>query len=310
VTATSAAREEAWPALDYESWRETAETLHMWTQVAGKVRLAQAPHVNHWWQVPLYVTSRGLTTSAMPHGGRTFQLDFDFVQHVMRIETNDGKVREIALAPRSVADFYDETMKALSALKVPVKIWTTPVEVADPIPFEKDEKHAAYDPDAAQRFWRALLQADRLCKQFRSLFCGKCSPVHFFWGSFDLAVTRFSGRPAPPHPGVPGVSDVITREAYSHECSSAGFWSGGSAYPHAIFYSYAYPAPEGYAAARVRPGSYSADLQEFVLPYEEARSAPDPDAAVLDFLQSSYEAAAELGRWDRRALERPGAPQA
>lgn len=278
----------------------------MWTQIVGKVRLALSPHINHWWQVPLYVTSRGLTTSAIPHGDRTFQLQFDFFEHELRIQTNGGRVRQIALAPRSVADFYGETMGTLSDLEIPVKIWTTPVEVANPIPFEKDQKHAAYDPEAAQRFWRALVQADRLCKQFRSDFCGKCSPVHFFWGSFDLAVTRFSGRPAPPHPGVPGVSDAITREAYSHECSSAGFWPGGAAYPEAVFYSYAYPTPEGFASARVRPGSYSSELGEFVLPYEAVRTSEDPDAMVLEFLNASYEAAADLGGWDRRALERTG----
>lgn len=297
---------ETWPELAFDSWRETAETLHMWTQIVGKVRLALSPPINHWWQVPLYVTSSGLTTSPIPSRERTFQIDFDFLRHVLRIATSSGELREIPLTPRTVADFYRETMEALTALDVPVKIWTTPVEVADPIPFEKDRKHAAYDPAAAQRFWRVLVQADRVCTEFRSRFLGKCSPVHFFWGSFDLAVTRFSGRPAPPHPGVPGVADRITREAYSHECSSAGFWPGGAMSPEPIFYSYAYPAPEGFAGARVRPGRYSSELGEFMLPYESVRAAEDPDAAVLEFLQTSYAAAADLGRWDRSALEHRG----
>ena len=279
----------------------------MWTQIAGKVRLALSPPINHWWQATFYVTTRGLTTSPIPHGGRTFQMDFDFIDHVLRIGTSDGRSRELALEPRTVADFYAGTMSALGELALPVKIWTTPAEVADPIPFEKDEKHRSYDREATRRLWRVLLQANRLFLEFRSRFIGKCSPVHLFWGGFDLAVTRFSGRPAPPHPSVPGMADFITLEAYSHECSSAGFWPGNADSPEAIFYAYAYPAPEGFAAASVRPGGYSSALQEFVLPYEAVRSAPDPDAALLDFLQSSYEAAAELGRWDRRALERPRA---
>jgi hypothetical protein len=276
----------------------------MWTQIAGKIRLALSPPINHWWQVPLYVTSSGLTTSPIPFRDRTFQMDFDFLRHVLRIGTSGGELRELPLAPRAVADFYRETMEALSALGISVKIWTTPVEVADGIPFQRDRKHAAYDPEAAQRFWRVLVQADRVCQEFRSRFLGKCSPVHFFWGSFDLAVTRFSGRTAPPHPGVPGVADRITREAYSHECSSAGFWPGGAAAPEAIFYAYAYPAPGGFSRAPVRPGRYSEELGEFVLSYESVRAAEDPDAALLEFLQTSYAAAADLGRWDRGALER------
>jgi hypothetical protein len=278
----------------------------MWTQVVGKVRLALAPHVNHWWQVPLYVTSCGLTTSPVPYGKRTFQVDFDFLEHKLLIETSDGDARAMRLAPRTVADFYGEFMSSLRSLGLEVKIWTTPVEVANPVPFEKDETHASYQPEYANRFWRALVQADRVLQKFRSRFQGKCSPVHFFWGSFDLAVTRFSGRPAPPHPGAPGVADSITREAYSHEVSSAGFWPGGDPLPEPIFYAYAYPEPEGFKDFAVRPAEayYNADFREFVLPYEAARRAPDRDRALLDFLQSTYEAAADLGHWDRAALER------
>ena len=295
-----------WPSLPFNEWRETCATLHMWTQVVGKVRLALAPHVNHWWQVPLYVTSRGLTTSPVPYGKRTFQVDFDFLEHKLLIETNDGDAREMRLAPRTVADFYGEFISSLRSLGLEVKIWTTPVEVANPVPFEKDETHASYQPEYANRFWRALVQAERVLQKFRSRFQGKCSPVHFFWGSFDLAVTRFSGRPAPPHPGAAGVADSITREAYSHEVSSAGFWPGSDPLPEPIFYAYAYPEPEGFKDFAVRPAEayYNADFREFVLPYEAARRAPDCDRALLDFLQSTYEAAADLGHWDRAALER------
>jgi hypothetical protein len=295
-----------WPSLPFEEWRETCATLHMWTQVVGKVRLAQAPHVNHWWQVPLYVSARGLTTSPVPYGERTFEVDFDFVSHRLLIETSDGDSREMKLAPRTVADFYGEFMSHLGSLGLEVRIWTTPVEVLNPVPFEEDEAHASYQPEYANRFWRALVQAERVLQKFRSRFLGKCSPVHFFWGSFDLAVTRFSGRPAPPHPGAPGVADSITREAYSHEVSSAGFWPGGDALPEPIFYAYAYPEPEGFKDFAVRPDAayYNTDFREFVLPYEAARRAADRDGALLDFLQSTYEAAAELGHWDRTSLER------
>jgi hypothetical protein len=295
-----------WPSLPLEEWRETLATLHMWTQVVGKVRLAQAPHVNHWWQVPLYVTARGLTTSAMPYGERTFQIDFDFIDHRLVIETNDGDLRAMQLAPRTVADFYAEFMSSMRALKLDVKIWTTPVEVENPVPFEKDVTHASYDPAYANRFWRALVQADRVFQQFRSRFTGKCSPVHFFWGSFDLAVTRFSGRRAPEHPGAPGVPDSITREAYSHEVSSAGFWPGGGALTEPIFYSYAYPEPAGFKDFAIGPAQayYNSDFKEFVLPYEAVRRAVEPDAALLQFLQSTYEAAADSGHWERDALER------
>jgi hypothetical protein len=296
-----------WPSLPFEEWRETLATLHMWTQVVGKVRLAQAPLVNHWWQVPLYVSARGLTTSAMPYGERVFQIDFDFVSHRLLIETGDGESREMALAPRTVKDFYGEFMSLMRSLELDVKIWTTPVEVENPVPFEQDEAHASYDPEYANRFWRALVQADRVFQRFRSGFVGKCSPVHFFWGSFDLAVTRFSGRRAPAHPGTPGVADSITREAYSHEVSSAGFWPGGGALPEPIFYSYAYPEPQGFKDFKVGPeraAYYNTDFKEFVLPYETVRVANEPERDLLQFLHDTYEAAATLGNWDRAALER------
>jgi hypothetical protein len=301
---------EGWPSLPFEEWRETCATLHMWTQVVGKVRLALAPHVNHWWQVPLYVSARGLTTSAVPYGERIFQVDFDFIAHRLVVQTGEGDERTMRLAPRTVADFYGEFMSVLRSLDIEVKIWTTPVEVADPVPFEKDETHAAYDAEYANRFWRALVQTDRVLHEFRSRFTGKCSPVHFFWGSFDLAVTRFSGRPAPPHPGTPGVADSITREAYSHEVSSAGFWPGGEALPEPIFYSYAYPEPVGFKERAVRPEQayYNNDFKEFVLPYEAVRLAGDPDGALLQFLQTTYEAAADSADWDRASLERDYAP--
>ncbi|HEX8282142.1 MAG TPA: DUF5996 family protein [Pyrinomonadaceae bacterium] len=296
----------AWPGLRFEEWRETCATLHMWTQVVGKVRLAQAPHVNHWWQVPLYVSARGLTTTAVPYGPRVFQIDFDFIAHRLRIETGEGDSRELALAPRTVADFYREFTARMGELGLDVKIWTTPVEVENPVPFERDEGHKSYDPEYANRFWRALVHADRVFQKFRSRFTGKCSPVHFFWGSFDLAVTRFSGRPAPTHPGSPGVADSVTREAYSHEVSSAGFWPGGAALPEPIFYSYAYPEPEGFKDSPARPerASYNNDFKEFVLPYEAVRASADPERDLLDFLQDTYEAAATRGNWDRAALER------
>ncbi len=295
-----------WPSLPFGEWSETCATLHMWTQVVGKVRLAQAPHVNHWWQVPLYVSARGLTTSPVPFGRKTFQVDFDFIDHKLLVETSDGEERSLELAPRTVADFYREFMSRMRELQLEVKIWTTPVEVPDPVPFERDETHKSYDPEYANRFWRALVQSERVFQRFRSGFTGKCSPVHFFWGSFDLAVTRFSGRRAPEHPGAPGVADSVTREAYSHEVSSAGFWPGGGALPEPIFYSYAYPEPEGFKDARARPerAYYNTDFKEFVLPYEAVRTAGDPDASLLNFLQDTYEAAADLAAWDRASLER------
>jgi len=278
----------------------------MWTQIVGKIRLSLTPWTNHSWHVTLYVTSRGLTTSPIPSASSIFQIDFDFIEHVLRIQSDNGLEKIIRLAPKSVSAFYAEVMRALGELNLPVEIKTTPNEVDPAIPFEKDEKHEAYDPEYANRFWRVLLQADRVFKDFRSRFCGKCSPVHFFWGSFDLAVTRFSGRPAPPHPGgVPHLPDAITREAYSQEVSSLGFWPGGGPVPMPIFYSYAYPEPSGFAQAKVRPdaASYNPQLREFILPYDAVRTADSPDDVLLDFAQSTYDAASMLGKWDRDALK-------
>jgi hypothetical protein len=278
----------------------------MWTQVVGKIRLAKAPMINHWWQVPLYVTCRGLTTSPIPHDGHSFQIDFDFIDHRLRIEVNDGRAESFALAPCPVADFYSEVMGRLRALGLEVRIWTLPVEIPDPIPFEQDREHTAYDREYANRFWRILVKADQLFTTFRSRFIGKVSPVHFFWGSFDLAVTRFSGRRAPPHPGAPNTGDHVTREAYSHEVSSCGFWPGNGGFGEPAFYSYAYPQPPGFPDAPARPSTafYGRNIGEFILRYDNARQAAAPDEAVLDFLQSTYEAAANLGKWDRAALER------
>ena len=303
-------RADQWPALPLAEWRDTCATLHLWTQVIGKIRLAQAPLVNHWWQVPLYVTSRGLTTSPIPYGARTFQIDFDFIDHHLTITTSDGATEGFGLRPCTVADFYAEVMQQLRALGLDIRIWTTPVEIPDPVPFERDHGHAAYDPDYANRFWRVLVQAERVLTAFRARFIGKASPVHFFWGSFDLAVTRFSGRRAPPHPGSPNAADRVTREAYSHEVSSCGFWPGGAGMEQPIFYSYAYPQPAGFAEAPLRPpaASYSREFGEFILPYDEIRRAPSPDEALLDFLQTTYEAAADLAHWDRADLERAAMP--
>lgn len=297
--------DDLWPSLPLEEWADTCATLHRWTQIVGKVRLGLAPMVNHWWQVPLYVTSRGLTTSPMPYGAHVCQIDFDFLAHEMRLTTDTGQGISVALAPRSVADFYAETMAALRSLGVGVGIWTTPVEVPERTPFERDHAHAAYDPEYARRFWRVLVQTDRVLKEFRSRFIGKVSPVHFFWGAFDMAVTRFSGRRAPEHPGAPYVARFVAVEAYSHEVSSCGFWPGaGLGVP--AFYAYAYPEPEGFRGYSVRPEEayYSEDLREFVLPYEAVRRARSPDEKLLSFLESTYEAAAVLGRWDRHSLER------
>ena len=296
-----------WPRLPLAEWDATRATLHLWTQIVGKIRLAQAPLVNHWWQVPLYVTVRGLSTSAMPYGPRSFEIEFDFIDHQLRIETSRGESERIALRPCSVAAFYREVMDRMRGLGLEVPIWTMPVELDDPVAFERDEAHASYDAAAAHRFWRALVQIDRVLTVFRGRFLGKVSPVHFFWGSFDMAVTRFSGRRAPPHPGAPNIADFVTREAYSHECSSCGFWPGGPGMPEAAFYAYAYPAPEGFGSAPVSPAAayFHDGLSEFILPYEAVRQAADPDAELMEFLQSTYEAAADLGRWDRAALERP-----
>lgn len=295
-----------WPSLPFAEWRETCATLHRWTQVVGKIRLAQAPLINHWWQVPLYVTSRGLTTSPIPYGARSFQIDFDFIAHRLVIRTSDGRAEGLALRPLSVADFHGEVIERLKALGIEVRIWTTPVEIPDPIPFEQDRQHGAYDTDYANRFWRILVQADRVLTAFRARFIGKASPVHFFWGSFDLAVTRFSGRRAPLHPGAPNVADLVTREAYSHEVSSCGFWPGGAGFEQPMFYSYAYAEPAGFKDAPVRPAaaSYAREMGEFILPYDAVRQAAAPDETLLDFLQSTYEAAATLAHWDRAALER------
>lgn len=296
---------ETWPALPFSEWKETCATLHMWTQIIGKIRLAVSPWINHSWHVTLYLTARGLTTSPMPSGSRIFQIDFDFIDHQLRIETGEGTRRNIALAPKSVARFYGEVMNALRELDLPISINVTPNEVDPAIPFDQNDKNASYDAEHANRFWRVLLQSDRVFKEFRAEFCGKCSPVHFFWGSFDLAVTRFSGRPAPPHPGgVPHLPDAVAREAYSQEVSSLGFWPGNALMPEAIFYSYAYPAPSGFSEARVKPeaAGFNTQLKEFVLPYEAVRQAPDPDQALLDFAHSTYEAAATLAKWDRVGL--------
>ena len=296
-----------WPDLPFGDWAETCVTLQLWTQVVGKVRLACAPHVNHWWQVPLYVTCGGLTTSPMPYGSRMFQIDFDFIDHRLAIVASDGARESFALAPMSVADFYREVMGRLRALGIDVRIWSMPVEIADPIPFERDHEHAAYDAVFAQRFWRVLVQVHRVFTDFRARFVGKVSPVHFFWGSFDLAVTRFSGRVAPRHPGnVPNLADFVAREAYSHEVSSCGFWPGNGGFGRPTFYAYAYPEPAGFAdvTLRTRGAFHSAEMGEFLLPYDAVRQTDAPDDALTDFLQDTYEAAANLARWERAALER------
>jgi Family of unknown function (DUF5996) len=297
---------EDWPSLPSAGWDETRATLHLWTQIIGKIRLAQAPMLNHWWQVPLYVTSRGLATSPIPYGARTFQIDLDFIDHALQISLDDGRREGFDLAPRSVAEFHAELMRRMRSLGLEVRIWTMPCEIEHPIRFEEDHRHAAYDAEFVNRFWHVLVQADRVLTAFRAPFLGKVSPVHFFWGSFDLAVTRFSGRRAPTHPGAPNVADKVTREAYSHEVSSAGFWPGAAGLSEPVFYAYAYPQPDGFARARVAPAaaSYSASFGEFLLPYDAIRRASSPDDLLLEFLQSTYQAAADLGRWDRATLER------
>jgi hypothetical protein len=297
----------AWPALAFGEWQDTCAALHLRTQVIGKIRLALAPLQNHWWNVTLYVTARGLTTSAMPYRNRFIQIDFDFIGHRLLLRSSDGRREQIVLTEVSVADFYAEVMGRLRALGVEVRIWTMPCEIADAIPFDADHGHAAYDKNAVERFWRQLVDADRVFNRFRSRFLGKCSPVHFFWGSFDLAVTRFSGRPAPPMTrGAPNLGSWVMREAYSHEVSSCGFWPGNGGMGRAAFYAYAYPEPAGFAQAKVRPAgaSYNKELGEFVLSYDEVRAASDPDGMLLDFLQTSYEACADNAGWDRAALER------
>ncbi len=291
---------DTWPSLPLKEWQDTKATLHMWTQIVGKIRLTQTPLENHWWNSVLYVTSRGLTSTPIPYGVRTFEIDFDFIDHQLLIQTSDGVSTSLALSPRSVADFYRELMDTLKSLAIEVKIHAKPDEVAEPIPFAEDHTHASYDAEYANRFWRILAQTDRVFKQFRSRFIGKCSPVHFFWGSFDLAVTRFSGRRAPERPG----ADAITREAYSHEVISHGFWPGGGTVEAPIFYSYTAPAPPGLDKATARPGFYSTELSEFILPYDDVRKSDSPDRSLLEFMQSTYEAGANLANWNRAELER------
>ncbi|HEY2586525.1 MAG TPA: DUF5996 family protein [Tepidisphaeraceae bacterium] len=297
---------DAWPALPLDDWRKTYATLHMWTQVVGKVRLALTPLVNHWWNVPLYVTSRGLGTGAMPCDRRDLEILFDLVDHNLVVTTSDGQRKALPLIPRSVADFYQEVMASLRSMGVDVRIWPKPVEVSDPIPFAEDRTHCDYDPEPVTRLFRILLQTAQVFYQFRGGFLGKCSPVHFFWGSFDLAVTRFSGRRAPERPG----TDRITREAYSHECISHGFWPGGSWFGNEvsspIYYSYTAPEPPGLRDEPVRPAAarFDATLGEFVLPYDDVRRAPSPCDCLLEFLQSTYEAGANRAGWNRAELER------
>ena len=292
---------ESWPALPFADWRDTAATLHMWTQIVGKIRMTQSPWLNHSWHVTLYVTPRGMTTGTIPHGDRTFSIAFDFIDHQLRIHTCDGGDESIPLVPQDTADFYRAVMSTLEGLGYPVAINATPNEVEDAIPFPDDRVHNCYDADAANRFWRVLFQADRVFKQFRADFSGKASPVHFFWGSFDLAVTRFSGREAPDHPGgLPNMPLWVAQEAYSHEVSSAGFWPGSDAFPEPIFYSYAYPTPPGFSDASVAPdGAYWLDaMGEFVLPLDVVRRSDTPDETLLEFLRSTFDAAATLGDWD------------
>jgi len=294
--------EQNWPSLPLEAWEPTRATLHMWTQIVGKVRLALSPYLNHWWQVPLYVSARGLTTSAMPYKEQALEIEFDFIDHVLSLRKSDGTRRALRLEPKTVAAFYAEVMATLQAMNIDVKIWTMPMEIEAPIAFDKDVVHSSYDPDQAARFWRVLLSIDAVLKEFRGRFIGKASPVHFFWGSFDLAVTRFSGRRAPPMPN----ADLITREGYSHEVSSVGWWAGDASVPHPAFYAYASPEPAGFAKAPLRPAAafYDTKLSQFQLSYDAVRTSLSPRAALLDFCQSTYEAAATLADWNRKELER------
>ncbi|MFZ0322180.1 MAG: DUF5996 family protein [Candidatus Sulfotelmatobacter sp.] len=291
-----------WPELALDDWQDTYATLHMWTQVVGKVRLALSPRVNHWWEVPLYVNARGLTTSAIPYGDGVFEIQFDFLEHKLTIQTSWNSSKSFSLKPQSVADFYTEFAADLKSLGIEIKIWPMPVEVPNPIRFEADTQHASYNPEYARRFWQILILCENVFQEFRSRFLGKDSPVHFFWGSFDLCVTRFSGRRAPERPG----ADAITREAYSHEVISAGFWPGGGEIKGPAFYAYAAPEPPGFAEQKVKPAAafYHPQMKEFLLMYDDVRKSPSPREALLAFLQSTYEAGANLARWDRKELER------
>ena len=303
TTRTALDSSESWPALPLAAWADTYATLHMWTQIVGKVRLALSPRVNHWWEVPLYVTSRGLTTSPIPYSDRVFEVQFDFIDHKLEVSTSGGETKSIRLEPCTVADFYAEFMALLKSLDIDVKIWKMPVEIPNPIRFDLDRVHASYDPHYANAFWRILVTVDTIFQEFRAGFIGKVSPVHFFWGSFDLAVTRFSGRRAPERPG----ADPITREAYSHEVSSVGFWPGGGDVKGAAFYSYAAPTPPGFSERPARPGAayYDKQLGEFLLMYDDLRESESPHEDLLAFCQSTYDSAADLGKWDRAALEKP-----
>jgi Family of unknown function (DUF5996) len=297
-----------WPDLPLSDWADTCATLHLWTQVVGKIRLAHAGMVNHWWQVPLYVTCRGLTTSPIPYGGESFQIDFDFVDHTLKLQTSKGEIETVALGPQTVADFYTEVMGRLRGLGLETRIWTMPVEIPDAIPFEHDRTHAAYDPEYVRRFWQVLVQVERVLTRFRGQFLGKVSPVHFFWGSFDMAVTRFSGRTAHQlTSNSPNLGAWVMQEAYSHEVSSCGFWPGNGGFGKAAFYSYAYPEPQGFASAPISPIAtyYDQSLGQHILPYDAVRQATSPDDELMRYLLSTYEAAANLGDWDRPALERP-----
>ncbi len=296
-------QDEIWPSLPLQDWRSTYETLHLWTQIVGKTPLKLCAPVNHFWESTLHLTSRGLTTGLIPYGSRAFEVEFDFIHHLLAVRTDTGDERAMSLMPKTVADFHREYHSLLQSLDIRTHISVKPQEIPDAIPFDQDRKHGSYDPEYAQRHWRILLQADRLMKRFRGEFIGKCSPVQFFWGSFDLACTRFSGRPAPERPG----ADRVTREAYSHEVFSVGFWPGNAVVPGPAFYAYAAPEPAGFSKTFLRPAEafYHPQAHEFILMYDDVRNAEDPDQRVLDFFQSSYEAAATLGRWDRQALERP-----
>ena len=299
---TARAEQDPWPELPLEAWQDTYATLHIWTQIVGKVRLALSPNINHWWGVPLYVNAVGLTTSAIPYARGNFEMQFDFIHHQLVIQTSNDAIAALALAPQSVADFYRDFMATLGSLGIAVKIWKMPVEVPDPIPFDQDRQHASYDPEYANRFWRILVRCDEVFKEFRAGFIGKASPVHFFWGSFDLATTRFSGRRAPERAG----ADSITREAYSHEVSSVGFWPGGSDVKGAAFYAYAAPEPAGFGQYPVGPAEafYQPQLKEFILMYDDMRRVPAPRETLLAFMQSTYEAGADLGKWNRKELEK------